>query len=190
MHGLRIDNEMIRNHLWNPGLYKSDPNCMNNLSDNVAQPNPCIWMLKGRSLTLAPSFFSCLWAASALLRFLLMALSLFAVWQPPHHCSSLKIRPLPVLWWHWLGFYEDCWAYLGLFSLAVALFKPSTANSSSFVSVEVFLETLLDVWCAVNPFLPFCRRFRGCFAVRWWSRLLKYSGKRTVSPYFYSLICF
>ena len=142
---------MIGNHLWNPGLYKSDPNCMKNLRNNVALPSPCIWMLKGRSLTLAPSFFPCLRVASALLRFLLMALSLFVVWQLPHCCSSLKIRPLPVLWWHWMGFFEDCWAYLGLFFLAVALCKPSAATSSSFVSVEVFLETVLDVCCAVNP---------------------------------------
>ena len=69
MSELWINNKMIGNHLWNPGLYKSDPNCMKNLHDNVAQPSPCIWMLKGRSLTLAPSFFPCLRVASALLRF-------------------------------------------------------------------------------------------------------------------------
>ena len=181
MSELWINKKMIGNHLWNPELYKSDPNCMKNLSDNVAQPSPCIWMLKGRSLTLAPSFFPCLRETSALLWFLLMALSLFVVWQPPHHCSSLKIHPLPMLWWHWMGFYEDCWAYLGLFSLVVALFKPSTATSSSFVSVEVFLETVLDVCCAVNPSSFSTEGFVGALQLVGGHAYSKNSGKRTVS---------
>ena len=145
---------------------------------------------KSRSQTLTLSFFPRLRAAFALLQFFLMARLLFAVWQLPHRGYFLKVRPLPMLLWHWLGFYADCWAYLGLFSLAVAWFKPSTAISSSFVSVEVFLEAVLEVYCAVNPFLPFCRRFRGCFAVRWWPHLLNILVRGLSVLSFYSLIYF
>ena len=129
----------------------------------MALLGPCIRLLKGHIQTLNPSFFLCLQAFFVLLRFSSRHCRYLALWQPPHRCSSLKVRPLPI---------ERCYCDLvWVFTKVVKTYlefspslfpcpNPRLQTPSSFVSAEVlFLETVLDVCCTVNPFLPFCRRF-------------------------------
>ena len=96
-------------------LYETTHIVEKNLRGNVAIPEPCIGLLKGRSQTLTPSFFFCLRAVSVLLRF------------SSEHCCYCYVTASPslfflvgssiacreVLSWRCLGFHEGWWAYLG-----------------------------------------------------------------------------
>ena len=126
---------------WNPNN-TTLPKMHKNLRNNVALPSPCIWLIKGLGRTLTSSFSFCLQEVSALLRFLLKALSLFAIWQPPPRRSCLNILPRSVRRCYcaivWL--LRRLLVNLGLHSLVVALIKT--------LDYKFFL-------------------LRGCWSIRW-----------------------